>query len=110
MYVQDLYAILHALWVDDTKPLHGLVRVQIFALLLLSATTATRPGALVESASNRNSNKALCYKDVELMKVRSVEDPQRSTIIANVNLEHCKNEEKGGQSYVSLLWSCLRFE
>ncbi|KAF2647143.1 hypothetical protein K491DRAFT_723683 [Lophiostoma macrostomum CBS 122681] len=98
MYVQDLYAILHALWVDDTKPLHGFIRVQISTLLLLSAATATRPGALVESASNRNSNKALCFKDVIVIKVRSVENPRRSTVVANVNLEHVKNKEKGGES------------
>ncbi|PVH96084.1 hypothetical protein DM02DRAFT_675018, partial [Periconia macrospinosa] len=29
MYVQELYAILHALWVDDTKILHGIIRAQI---------------------------------------------------------------------------------
>ncbi|KAF2726491.1 hypothetical protein EJ04DRAFT_599705 [Polyplosphaeria fusca] len=59
-----LYAILHALWVDDRKPLPGFIRIQISLLLLLSAATATRPGALVESASNKGSNKALCFKDV----------------------------------------------
>jgi hypothetical protein len=73
MYVQDLFAILHALWVDDKKPLHGFIRVQISALLL-SAATATRPGALVESASNKGSNKALWSRDVLLMKVPSLTD------------------------------------
>ncbi|OAL56175.1 hypothetical protein IQ07DRAFT_639770 [Pyrenochaeta sp. DS3sAY3a] len=96
MFVQDLYAILHALWVDDTKPLHGFIRIQISLLLLLSAATGTRPGALVESASNRGTNKALCFKDVQLMKVRSLEDPTKSTIVANVNLEHVKNKSKNG--------------
>lgn len=53
IYIQDLYAIVHALWVDDTKPLHGFIRVQLSLLLLLSAAIATRPGALVEGASKR---------------------------------------------------------
>ncbi|KAI2478958.1 DUF3435 domain containing protein [Pyrenophora tritici-repentis] len=97
MYVQDLYAILHALWVDDTKPLHGFIRVQISLLLLLSAATATRPGAIVESASAKGSNKALSFKNIELLKVRSVVDPSRSTIVANVNLENVKNKEKDGK-------------
>ncbi|KAI1663563.1 DUF3435 containing protein [Pyrenophora tritici-repentis] len=97
MYVQDLYAILHALWVDDTKPLHGYIRVQISLLLLLSAATATRPGAIVESASAKGSNKALSFKNIELLKVRSVVDPSRSTIVANVNLENVKNKEKDGK-------------
>ncbi|KAL1593050.1 hypothetical protein SLS59_009375 [Nothophoma quercina] len=97
MYVQDLYAILHALWVDDTKPLHGFIRVQISLLLLLSAVTATRPGAIVESASAKGSNKALSFKNIEILKVRSIEDPHRSTITANVNLENIKNKERGGK-------------
>ena len=98
MYVQDLYAILHALWVDDDRPLHGLVRVQISTLLLISAATATRPGALIESTSKRKSNKVLCFKDVSLMMVRTVEDPRKSTLVVNVNLEHLKNKEKTGES------------
>jgi hypothetical protein len=97
MYVQDLYAILHALWVDDTKPLHGFIRIQISLLLLLSATTATRPGAIVESASAKGSNKALSFKNIKLLKVRSIVDPSRSTIVANVNLENVKNKEKDGK-------------
>ncbi|KAI1510323.1 DUF3435 domain containing protein [Pyrenophora tritici-repentis] len=94
MYVQDLYAILHALWVDDTKPLHGYIRVQISLLLLLSAATATRPGAIVESASAKGSNKSLSFRNIELLKVRSTVDPSRSIIVANVNLENIKNKEK----------------
>jgi hypothetical protein len=97
MYVQDLYAIFHALWVDDTKPLHGYIRVQISLLLLLSAATATRPGAIVESASAKGSNKSLSFKNIEVMKVRSIVDPGRSTIIANVNLENIKNKDKNGK-------------
>ncbi|EMD65860.1 hypothetical protein COCSADRAFT_310320 [Bipolaris sorokiniana ND90Pr] len=97
MYVQDLYAILHALWVDDTKPLHGYIRVQISLLLLLSAATATRPGAIVESASVKGSNKSLSFRNIELLKVRSTVDPSRSTIVANVNLENVKNKEKDGK-------------
>jgi hypothetical protein len=96
MYVQDLYAILHVLWVDDAKPLYGCIRVQISLLLLLSAATATRPEAIVESASAKGSNKALSFRDIELLQVRSIADPSRSTIVANVNLETIKNNEKGG--------------
>jgi hypothetical protein len=97
MFVQDLYAILHALWVVDTKPLHGFIRVQISLLLLLSAATATRPGAIVESASAKGSNKALLFKNIELMKVRSIEDRSQSTIVVNVNLENIKNKDKDGK-------------
>jgi hypothetical protein len=74
MYVQDLHAILHTLWVDDTKPFHGFIRVQISLLLLLSAATVTRPGAIVESASAKGSDKALLFMNYELMKVCSIKD------------------------------------
>ncbi|KAF2008362.1 hypothetical protein BU24DRAFT_469047 [Aaosphaeria arxii CBS 175.79] len=86
MFVQDLYAILHALWVDDTKALPGFIRDQLSLLLIISAATATRPGAIVQ----------LQFKDIELLKVRCVEDPSRSTLVANVNLEHVKNKDKEG--------------
>jgi hypothetical protein len=97
MYVQNLYAILHALWVDNIKPLHGFIRVQISLLLLLSAATATRPGAIVESASAKGSNKALLFKNIEHMKVRSIKHRSQSTIVVNVNLENIKNKEKDGK-------------
>lgn len=96
MFVQDLYAILHALLVDDTRSQHGFIRVQITLLLLLSAATATRPGAIVESASAQGSNKALSFKDVELMKVRHLGDSKKSTIIANITLKHVKKKESNG--------------
>ena len=86
MYVQDLCPIKHALWVDDKKPRHGYVRVVISLLLILSAATATRPQALLE----------LRFRHVELMKVRTIEDPGRATIIANVNLEKVKNKDRSG--------------
>jgi hypothetical protein len=63
-------------------------------LLLLSAATATRPRAIVKSASAKGSNKALSFKNIELLKVRSIKDPSWSTIVANVNLENVKNKEK----------------
>ena len=74
MYVQDLYAVLHALWVDDTKALHGRIRVQLSLILLLSGATSTRPGALVESSSTRGSNKALLYKYITIIKVYNIID------------------------------------
>lgn len=101
MFVQDLYAVLHGLWVDDVTPRHGFVRVQITLLLLLSAATATRPGAIVESASAKGSNKALLFRNIELMKVRNVKNTEQSTLVANVTLEHVKNKERDGRPYVN---------
>ena len=88
MYVQDLYAVLHALWVDDSKHLHGFIRVQISLLLLLSAATATRPGAIVESASAKGSNKALSIRNIELMKVRSLYNVLDKRVSHPTNFAH----------------------
>jgi HD superfamily phosphodiesterase len=62
-----------------------------------SAATATRPGAIVESASAKGSNKALSFENIELLKVYSIIDPSQSTIVANVNLKNVKNKEKDGK-------------
>jgi hypothetical protein len=97
MYVQDLHAILHTLWVDDTKPFHGFIRVQISLLLLLSTATVTRPGAIVESASAKSGDKAPLFMNYELMKVCSIKDRSQSTVVVNVNLENVKNKEKDGK-------------
>jgi len=97
MYVQDLYAILHAHWVDDTKALHGRLRAELPLLLLLSGATTTRPGALVESSSAKGSNKALSYEHVTVMKVRDITDPKCSTIVVKVDLVHIKNSGGKGR-------------
>src|SRR5256885_12804133 len=97
MYVQDLYAVLHALWVDDTKALHGRIRVQLSLILLLSGATSTRPGALVESGSARGSNKALLYEYITVIKVYDTIDREWSTIMIRVNLVHIKNSEGKGK-------------
>jgi Protein of unknown function (DUF3435) len=97
MFVQDLYAILYALWINDTKPLHSFIRVQISLLLLLSAATAIRPGALVESASAKGSNKAVWFKNINVIVVYSEEHSNKSMVVVNINLEHIKNKEKDGK-------------
>ena len=102
MYVQDLYAVIYAHWVEDTKALHGQLRVEISLLLLLSAATTTRPGALVESGSAKGSNKALSYEHVSIMKVRDVKDPNRTTTVAMVNLVHIKNSGGKGRRLVTV--------
>jgi len=63
-------------------------------LLLLSVATAIRLGALVKSASAKGSNKALLFKDIDLIVVRSLKYPEKTIIIANINLKYVKNKEK----------------
>jgi integrase len=93
MFVEDMSAILHALHIDDRQPLHGLVRIIIALLLLVSAATGTRPSALI----------ALTFKDVEIIKVRGLDNRDRSTILVNVNLVKVKNQDTSGKPYVNRL-------
>jgi hypothetical protein len=44
--------------------------------------------------SVKGSNKALSFKDIEFMKVCSLQEPRQSTIVVNINLKHVKNKEK----------------
>ncbi|KAF2194835.1 hypothetical protein K469DRAFT_774795 [Zopfia rhizophila CBS 207.26] len=75
IYFDDLYVILHAHWTMDWKPCPGRFWVEML-ILLLSGATATRPGALVESASAKRSNKALSYEHITVMRVRDAKNPQ----------------------------------
>lgn len=100
MYVQDLYVVIRAHWAEDTKALHGRLRVEISLLLLLSASTTTRPGALVESSSAKGSNKALSYEHISIMKVRDVKNPSHTTTVVMVNLVHIKNSGGKGRRLV----------
>jgi hypothetical protein len=63
-------------------------------LLLLSAAIATRPGALVESASAKGSNKAVWFKNINIIVIYSEKCSNKSIIVVNINLKYIKNKEK----------------
>ncbi|KAL9127778.1 MAG: hypothetical protein Q9217_003408 [Psora testacea] len=108
MHVPDLYVILHSHWAVDSRPLNDRLRVQTAAILILAAATATRPQGLVESSCARCSNRALAYEHVSIMKVRDVDDPQRTTTIAVVVLVHIKNSGgKGRRKKFILRLECI---
>jgi len=50
--------------------------------------------------SNKGSNKALWFKDIEIIKVYSFKNSKRNTIIMIVNLKYIKNKEKDRTLYV----------
>ncbi|OJD21125.1 hypothetical protein ACJ73_07536 [Blastomyces percursus] len=65
MSVEDLLSILHYHWCLDTSPVpHERYTVQLPLLMLMTAYTSSRPGALIESGCARGSNDALRYRDV----------------------------------------------
>ena len=63
-------------------------------LLLLSVAIAIRLGALVESASAKGSNKAVWFKNINIIVVYSEEHSNKSIVVVNINLEYIKNKEK----------------
>jgi hypothetical protein len=101
MYEEDLYAIQSTHWTMDPKPHHRRFRVQMDTILLLSAATATRPQALVESLSAKGLNKALPYEYIEILRVRDKYNWNRTTAIAHVSLVHIKNSRGKGRRYVA---------
>jgi len=101
MFVRDFYVLVYAHWVEDERRLHGLTRVQIWTLHLLSAATVSRPGALVESASAKGSNKALWFEHVDILKIRHPDDPTRTVLAVKVNLVHIKDSGGKGRRYVT---------
>jgi hypothetical protein len=56
--------------------------------------TAIKPGTLIESTSAKGSNKAVWYKNINIIVVYSEKHPDKSTVMVNVNLEYIKNKEK----------------
>lgn len=65
--IEDLLVILRYHWCLDTATVpHERYTVQMPLLILMTAFTASRPGALVESSCARGSNEALRYRDVVL--------------------------------------------
>ena len=91
MFVRDFYGLVYAHWVEDERRLHGLTRVQIWTLHLLSAATVSRPGALVESASAKGSNKALWFEHVYILKIRHLDEhrPSGFSLLQLQSLDCC---------------------
>jgi hypothetical protein len=67
MNVDDVYLVLYHHWVLDITTFPGArQRLQIHFLILISGSTATRPGALVYMAKNENTTTGYCIsKDDE---------------------------------------------
>ena len=51
----------------------------------------------MESASAKGSNKAVWFKNINIIVIYSKEHSNKSTVIVNINLKHIKNKEKDGK-------------
>ncbi|KAB2570183.1 hypothetical protein DBV05_g11146 [Lasiodiplodia theobromae] len=119
MNVDDIFLILHHHWVVDSSIFPDeRQRLQLAFLLLLSAYTATRPGALVYSATDRKKQrehyigwendgseedermdytaeevKTLCYEDVTLLLLPNPQ-ADRDILVMEVTLKYTKGWKK----------------
>ena len=58
----DFNRCLRQLWISDTETFNlERDRLELHFLLVLAGCTSTRPGAIIESSSYRNSNRSLHY-------------------------------------------------
>ncbi|TPX19903.1 hypothetical protein DIZ76_017697 [Coccidioides immitis] len=98
MSVEDLLSILHYHWCLDTSPVpHERYTVQLLLLMLMTAYTSSRPGALIESGCARGSNDALRYRDVVLRVIPNPEQPDRHVLVMEVTLMYMKGKRNKSQ-------------
>ncbi|KAK2786804.1 hypothetical protein FQN53_006101 [Emmonsiellopsis sp. PD_33] len=80
--VEDLLSVLYYHWCLDMSAVpHEWYTVQLPLLMLMTAYTSSRPGALIESGCVRGSNDALQYRDVVLRVIPNLEDPERHVLV-----------------------------
>jgi hypothetical protein len=98
MNINDLLLVLQYHWAFDREAFpHERQRVQLSLLLLMAAYTATRPGALVESGCARGSNRAICYKDINLLILSNPNPGERDLLVMEVTLVYRKGDQDGSK-------------
>jgi Protein of unknown function (DUF3435) len=97
--IEDLLAILRYHWYLDTAS-HERYTVQIPFLILMTAFTASRPGALVESTCARGSNEALRYRDIVLRILLSPSNANNRISAMEVSLHFMKGRRNKSKPWV----------
>ncbi|PGH23708.1 hypothetical protein AJ80_02314 [Polytolypa hystricis UAMH7299] len=91
--VEDLLSVLHYHWCLDSLVVpHERYTVQLPLLMLMTAYTSSRPGALIESGCARGSNDALRYRDVVLRVIPNPDEPHRHVLVMEVTLMFMKGK------------------
>ncbi|KAK2785311.1 hypothetical protein FQN52_008507 [Onygenales sp. PD_12] len=99
--VEDLLSVLYYHWCLDMSAVpHEWYTVQLPLLMLMTAYTSSRPGALIESGCVRGSNDALQYRDVVLRVIPNLEDPERHVLVIEVTLMFMKGKRNKSQPYI----------
>lgn len=106
LHINDLLLALHHHWFLDTETFPDeRQRVQLAALLLTAAYTASRPGSLVYTNSPKDHglsdspyvgaaepNKTLCYRDVKVLLLRNADRQERDVMLMELDLTHVKGD------------------
>ena len=93
MSVEDLrFALRHHRTYDRELYSTERQRVQMSLMLLLCAYTGSRPGAIIESGCARGSNRALRYRDIELMLIPNPQSGGRDLWVMKVTLVFRKGD------------------
>lgn len=89
-HIHDVKVIPAAILHDRQTSRTNRQCMAILSLLIVSATTAERPGALVESSAYLNSNQSLKWCNVQFIVIPNEADPNRPTIVARLKLDLLK--------------------
>ncbi|KAK2737878.1 hypothetical protein FQN55_000890 [Onygenales sp. PD_40] len=99
--VEDLLSVLYYHWCLDMLVVpYEWYTVQLLLLMLMTAYTSSRPGALIESGCIQGSNDALQYWDVVL---RVLPNPERHILVMEVTLMFMKGKRNESQP-LQLRW------
>jgi len=94
--------IVNHLWEYDCQHLAvERERLQLHFILLMSAYTASRPGAIVESGHHAHSNRSLTYGKTELSLHRKGNNG-RHELVLECTFVFRKGDEGGTKPYVIL--------
>lgn len=110
MSVEDLLLVIHYLWVSDgcVFPVER-QRVQLATLMLLTAYTSSRPGALVEASCAPGSNECITYNDIRILVIRNPEESMRNVVVMEITFRYTKGNRQTKKPYVhglSLVQRC----
>ncbi len=103
MKVSNVFAFLHFLWNDDLHRFsYERKRVQFSLFLLLCIYTSSWSSILIESNADdiRNSDDALCYRDVKLILIQNSMTEEKNVLILKIILLLMKEKRHMKKLYI----------
>ncbi|OBZ71522.1 hypothetical protein A0H81_08405 [Grifola frondosa] len=98
----DVDAVICAIWHDTTFIRTNRMRVQMAFICMLSAISAERPGAIVESGTHRNTNQALEYRDFAIWVI-PMKETKRIVVVAAVTIRLLKGQRENDAFFKSFI-------